>query len=194
VLGTPLDRVYPRHHVHLQRQVAQQGLLVSEQRQGTAVQAGHFASRNRLQVALATALIVVECPVASGALHSAERAWREGLPLWVVPADVGRVSAAGSNRLLCRGATALLAPEDLIGQLGPGPLGAAAPAAGTRPDDGVSLTTDQRVLLAAIGSGANLEELSQALGSTPSALSRRLLDLELAGLVVAEAGLCWRPR
>ncbi len=122
VIGTPLDRTYPRHHRRLQQQVAKEGLLLSEWPAGAPVRPGHFASRNRLQVALARALVLVECPEASGALHSADLAWAEGLPIWVVPADASRLSALGSNRLLARGATPLLLPADLIDQLGPGPL------------------------------------------------------------------------
>ncbi|MEB3362548.1 MAG: DNA-processing protein DprA [Synechococcaceae cyanobacterium] len=191
VLGTPLERVYPRHHTALQRQVGHCGLLMSEQPSGTVVHPAHFACRNRLQVALARAVVVVECPAASGALHSAALAWQQGLPLWVVPADVDRLSAAGSNRLLAQGATPLLAPHDLTTQLGPGPLArpsqpraspAAAPHAG------------QPRLLIALGQGASLEQLAQRLGLPPDHLLPQLLELELAGLVIAEPGLCWRPR
>jgi len=132
VLGTPLERVYPRHHHTLQAQVAEAGLLISEQPPGTPVRPGHFACRNRLQVGLAQAVVVVECPEQSGALHSASLAWDQGLPLWAVPADAGKLSAAGSNRLLACGASVLLDPADLVRQLGVGPLvgsaGMASPA------------------------------------------------------------------
>ncbi|MEB3200797.1 MAG: DNA-processing protein DprA [Synechococcaceae cyanobacterium] len=191
VLGTPLDRVYPRHHHALQRRVAQQGLLLSEQPPGTAVRPAHFACRNRLQVSLARAVVVVECPLASGALHSAQLAWQDGIPLWVVPADVQRSSAAGSNRLLSQGATPLLCPQDLISALGPGPLlGGGAPAAAVQS----SLAAEQRRLLAALGSGESLESLSAKLRLPQAQLLPQLLDLELAGLLIAEPGLCWRPR
>jgi DNA processing protein len=126
VLGTPLERVYPQHHGALQAAVGRHGLLVSEQAAGSPVRRGHFAGRNRLLVALAAAVVVVECPPGSGALHSAEFAWQQGLPLWVVPADAGRASALGSNRLLARGATPLLGPEDLVASLGYGPLARSA--------------------------------------------------------------------
>jgi hypothetical protein len=56
--------------------VGAQGLLISELPPGCRVLAGHFASRNRLLVALAAALVVVECPERSGALLSAELAWK----------------------------------------------------------------------------------------------------------------------
>lgn len=57
----------------------------------------------------------------SGALQSATLAMQQELPVWAVPADAGKASAAGSNRLLAQDATVLLEPADLIRQLGPGP-------------------------------------------------------------------------
>ena len=191
VLGTPLERVYPQHHRELQEAVAQHGLLVSEQAAGTPVRAGHFALRNRLQVALAQAVVLVECPAASGALHSATLAWELGMPLWVVPADAGRVSAAGSNRWLSQGGTALLHPDDLINNLGGGPL------LRPQPDGDTSaagpLFNREAALLAALGAGASLDQLCERLRQSPASLSERLLRLELAGLLKSEPGLWWRP-
>ena len=190
VLGTPLERVYPRHHEALQEKVGREGLLVSEQAPGSAVRAGHFAARNRLQVALAEAVVLVECPHDSGALHSARLAWDTGTPLWVVPADVGRASAAGSNRWLTQGASALLDPADLIRSLGEGPLhtsGAAGNAAPRR------LIEREAALLAALGTGASLDQLCQRLRQEPGRISERLLQLEMAGLVRSQPGLWWQP-
>ena len=191
VLGTPLNRVYPRHHGQLQATVAEQGLLVSELPAGTPGRAGHFALRNRLQVGLAQALVLVECPANSGALHSAELAWELGMPIWVVPADAGRISAAGSNRWLQQGATPLLNPSDLTTSLGAGPLrpahsSTAAPAA-------APLLQREAALLAALGAGASLDQLCDRLRLAPGVISERLLRLELAGVLRSEPGLWWRP-
>ena len=185
VLGTPLERVYPRHHRALQAAVADAGLLISEQPPGAAVQPGHFAARNRLQVALASALVVVECPHRSGALHSVKLAQKQQLPLWAVPADTTRLSAAGSNSLLTQDVTPLLDPQDLIRQLGPGPL-----ARGQAPRRQPVCADAQ--LLAAVGRGASLEQLCAALQQPAAGMAERLLALELAGLVRAEPGLWWR--
>jgi DNA processing protein len=203
ILGTPLERVYPRHHQALQDRVAEAGLLVSELPAGTAVRAGHFAERNRLQVALACAVVLVECPRASGALHSAQLAWQVETPLWVVPADTSRVSAAGSNRWLGQGATPLLEPEDLINQLGPGPLkpdgapprppAGAAHSRSLEPGTPRMLIQREAALLAALGAGASLEQLCDRLRQRPDQISERLLQLELAGMVHPEPGLWWRP-
>jgi DNA processing protein len=193
VLGTPLERVYPRHHAALQAEVASRGLLISEHPSGAAVLRGHFAARNRLQVALAAALVVVECPHRSGALHSATLAWELGLPLWVVPADAGKASAAGSNRLLQQGASPLLDPQDLIAQLGPGPLAGVQGEISGRETSRPPSPGD-RSLLDALGPGASLEQLCRVLQRSPADLAPRLLALELAGAISAEPGLCWRRR
>ena len=200
VLGTALERVYPSHHQLLQQQVGRSGLLISEQPPGTAVLAGHFAARNRLQVALAGALVLVECPERSGALHSAHLARELGLPVWVVPADAGKRSAAGSNAFLARGVAALLAPDHLVRALGPGPLARAAsvgvaslgapPQQAPAPSPG---SPAAQAVMAAVGSGASLLQLSQQLGQASAELLLQLLALELAGLLQAEPGLCWRP-
>lgn len=187
VLGTPLERVYPSHHRALQAAVAGAGLLVSELARGASVRAGHFAARNRLQVALAQAVVVVECPERSGALHSARLAWQQQLPLWVVPADTNRQAAAGSNRLLTQGATVLLDPQDLVRQLGPGPL-----ARPVRPGLSAPACPDP-ALLAAVAQGAGFDELCQVMRQPAAVLAERLLALELAGLLRPEPGLRWRP-
>ncbi|WP_414026882.1 hypothetical protein [Cyanobium sp. ATX-6F1] len=119
----------------------------------------------------------------------------------MVPADAGKVSAAGSNRLLARGASALLDPADLIRQLGPGPLKPAAglAVAGRSVDraeqawPGFPLGGVQGEVLQVLGQGASLEDLCQGLGRPAPEVASRLLELELAGRVIAEPGLCWRP-
>jgi DNA processing protein len=83
---------------------------------------------------------------------------------------------------------------DLISALGPGPLArppAMAPTVLGAAQGGAS-PADQS-LLAAVGSGASLEQLSLQLGQAASQLMPRLLALELAGLLRAEPGLQWRP-
>ncbi len=191
VLGTPLSRVYPSHHRQLQQAVGEAGLLVSESPRGARVLPGHFAARNRLQVALARAVVVVECPASSGALHSASIAWKQGLPLWVVPADACKASALGSNRLLARGATPLLDPADLLAELGEGPLlSPSVPVLQPVLPRGAGLG---EALLEAVGPGASLEQLCLRLEESPAALMVPLLKLELAGVLRAEPGLCWSP-
>ena len=182
VLGTPLDRVYPAHHRSLQQQVGGHGLLLSTTRSGSSVHPGHFAARNRWLVTFAKALVVVECPQRSGALISARWASRMHCPIWVVPGDARRWSCRGSNALLRDQASALIHPEDLLHDLGDGPL---------RSQES---RCNHRQLMEAIGSGASLDQLVLRLGSSHAELVPQLLVLEHQGEVLCESGLHWRKR
>tara|TARA_X000000950_G_C13888132_1_gene649731 strand:+ start:1148 stop:2245 length:1098 start_codon:yes stop_codon:yes gene_type:complete len=184
VLGTSLERVYPRHHQRLQSQVGRRGLLISEQAPGAPGLRGAFAKRNRLLVAMAQAVVLVECPQRSGALLAAQIAWSLQRPLWVVPADSDRASAAGSNGWLNQGATALLDPTQLVEALGPGPLQPLA----------LPQRPDPSPLLSALGSGASFEALQRRLHLSPGALAQQLLHHQQQGWIEALPGLCWRPR
>jgi len=191
VLGTGLDRAYPRHHGALQKVVSQQGLLISERSSQDPVQRGHFVRRNRLIVAFASALVVVECPERSGALISARLAQQRSCPVWVVPGDALRWSAKGSNALLQNQAVPLLSAEALVRHLGPGPLLPPEPeqvqsAPNTEREEPINL-------LQAMASGASVEHLSTRLRQSPAALARRLLEMERLGSVVCESGYLWRP-
>tara|TARA_B100002051_G_scaffold166077_1_gene156850 strand:+ start:1690 stop:2760 length:1071 start_codon:yes stop_codon:yes gene_type:complete len=198
VLGTPLDRVYPRHHEQLQRRVAENGLVLSEYPSGSSVQRGHFAARNRLLVACASTVVVVECPERSGALITARLAAKRGCSLWAAPGDARRWTARGSNALLGGIATPLNSVESLLGHLGQGPLP-------LKPSASETITTvdaplglrhpqccDQLAVISALGDGASLEDLAHGLGWPTGTVAQCLLQLELDNKVVCESGLQWR--
>jgi len=192
VLGTPINQSSPRGLGGLQQGISTQGLSLSEWPEGTASRAAQFSLRQRLVVGLVQALVLVECPLDSAALHTAELGWAQGIPLWVVPADAGRSSAAGSNRLLAKGGTALLDPADLVNQLGSGPR--RKPNRPPMPRAHAALLRREAALMGALGQGATLEQLCHSLRLSPVGISQRLLQLELAGLVRSAPGLWWHPR
>ena len=194
VLGTPLHRVYPPEHRALQRAVSQSGLLVTELRRETRVQRSSFALRNRLLVALTRAVVVVECPISSGALLSAAMAERLGVPVWVVPGDALRDSARGSNALLRSGAHALLDPQDLLDALGPGPAKAlcSSPVAPGTTAKSPSIGGLQKQVLQLVDAGSTLEEMTHGLKLDSQVVAAELLRLELDGLILAQPGLRWR--
>ena len=175
----------------MEQQIAAEGLVITEWPQGTKARSGHFALRRRLELGLIQAVVLIECPLQSTALKTAQLAWKQGLPIWVVPADAGRSSAAGSNRLLGQGAAPLLVPAEFLKQLGQGPL--PTPSHRAMAPKSAVLQGREAVLLAALGQGASLEQLCRSLRQSPSGISQRLLKLELAGLVRSAPGLWWHP-
>jgi DNA processing protein len=81
----------------------------------------------------------------------------------------------------------------LVAVLGPGPLapgsGAATPSSRPSADPAGS---EQDRLLAAVGEGASLEQISLQLGRPVGELAVALFQLEWQGLLRAEPGLRWQ--
>ncbi len=107
VLPCGRDRVYPPGHVELFtaiRERSDSGLIFA-QPAGTEPRRAMFASRNRIVVALADAVVVAEASLRSGSIGTGRLASRAGLP---VAAFVG---TAGCGMLIAEGAFALPEPE-----------------------------------------------------------------------------------
>lgn len=100
VVATGLDRVHPEGHASLQEQLLERGgLVVSEYPLGVPVEPYRLVQRNRLQAALAEALLVAECGLQSGTLHTVLFAERCRRPVYVLPSS-GLPSQEGNAALL----------------------------------------------------------------------------------------------
>ncbi|WP_324717712.1 DNA-processing protein DprA [Carboxydochorda subterranea] len=113
VLGCGIDRVYPREHERLARQVEAAGALVSEYPPGTPVDRWRLARRNYVIAGLSLGVVVVEARARSGALSTAEMADALSRAVLVTPGDITRSTTVGSNRLLADGATPCTQPGDV---------------------------------------------------------------------------------
>lgn len=83
VLGTPLNKAYPKENRALQASIARAGLLVSQFYPGTQVQKFHFPMRNALMSALTLGTAVMEATEKSGALIQARHALKQGRKLFI---------------------------------------------------------------------------------------------------------------
>lgn len=71
VVATGLDRVHPRENETLQNEILiNGGLIVSEQPLGVKANPTRLVARNRIQAALSGTVILAQCPVKSGSLHT----------------------------------------------------------------------------------------------------------------------------
>lgn len=114
------DRVYPRAHENLFRQVLDGGgAVISESPLGAAPQRFRFLARNRLIAALGRATLVVEAPSRSGALSTARHAMKIGRDVGAVPGPIDSVHSRGCIDLLRNGATAIASVEHLRELIGP---------------------------------------------------------------------------
>lgn len=103
VVGSGLDRVYPRAHRALWRAVAEKGVVLSEYPLGSSAVAWQFPARNRIIAALSDVVVVVESQSTGGAMGTAVEAGRRGRTVLAVPGPITSPSSAGTNQLLFDG-------------------------------------------------------------------------------------------
>lgn len=129
VLGNGLDRIYPREHERLGKEIlAHGGTIVSEYPLGTPGLPQHFIERNRIVSGLSYGVVVVEAPEKSGALATARFAVEQNRDVFVVPGALRDRNYRGSHELVKSGAALVTVPEDVLSALPPDILFSASPA------------------------------------------------------------------
>jgi DNA processing protein len=178
VAGTGHGRVFPSMHAGLFRTVERgPGRVIWPFAPGYSSRSA-FLARNRILVALADAVVVVQAGFPSGALHTATCALKQGKPLWVVPVAPWVEGAyTGSRRLLDAGARPLTTVERLLRSLGPAPL---------ELDTAIYAVSQEesRVFTATSSVPLHVDEIAARAGGSAQATAAALLTLALENVVV----------
>ena len=172
VLGEGLQAPRTASDPELLERIAASGALISEFEMDATSRRWFFPRRNRTLVAMADRVVVVEAPVKSGAMITADWARRLRRPLFAVPGPIDLPGTAGPHQLIREGASVLDDLEAFVGRTRPGPgcrAGAGPPA------------SELRALLG--GGAVGADDVAAALGLDAAAAAVRLLELELAGEV-----------
>jgi DNA processing protein len=107
VLGTPLDRTYPRQHEALQRRIMAEHLAITPFASGAPVLRRNFPYRNLLMALISDATVIVEASDSSGALSQGWEALRLGRLLFVLKSSVEAPDLAWPKKMLQYGAQVL---------------------------------------------------------------------------------------
>lgn len=188
VVGTGLDRVYPRQHRELAHRIAAQGLLISEYPLGTPPLAANFPKRNRLISGLSQGTLVVEAALASGSLVTARLAVEQGREVFAIPGSIHSPQSRGCHALIRQGAKLVESAQDVLEELKLGPM--PGDSARAQPATPLSATPqDEDALLSALGfEPTGLDALQARTGLPTPELQARLLTLELDGRVARLPG------
>lgn len=183
VVGTGLDRVYPRRHFDLAHRIARAGLMLSEYGLGTPALAAHFPQRNRLIAGLSRGTLVIEAALESGSLITARLALEAGREVFAIPGSIHSPQSRGCHALIKQGAKLVESAADVLDEL---------PALAVVPPRSAMATTEAEPndpLLAAMGHDVmSLDALVARTGWSAHALNTHLLDLELGGQVARLPG------
>lgn len=192
VVGTGLDRVYPKKHLDLARRIASHGLLLSEYPLGTPPLAANFPRRNRLIAALSQGTLVVEAALQSGSLITARLAADLGREVFAIPGSIHAAQARGCHALIKQGAKLVESAQDVLDEL---KLDLIVPCASDSiaPEPMITPLADQNkpeaAVLAALGDDpVGLDALQARCGLDAARLQTGLMLLELDGQVARLAG------
>lgn len=84
VLGTPLDKCYPKENSDLQEEIVKNHLAISQFPSGYPIQRKNFPLRNRTMALISNASIIVEAGETSGSLSQGWETLRLGRPLLIL--------------------------------------------------------------------------------------------------------------
>jgi DNA processing protein len=180
VVGTGLDRVYPRQHLTLAHRIVEHGLVISEYPLGTPPLAPNFPKRNRIISALSQGTLVVEAALKSGSLITAAQAAEQGKDVFAIPGSIHSPQSRGCHALLKQGAKLVESALDVLEELHP-------PAAPRRERETQEVTNGEDdpahgedSLLSALGfDPVSLDALVARTGIAAANLQAQLLELEL---------------
>lgn len=115
LMGCGLDVPYPTAHFQLKQELAACGLLLSEFLPGTSPASSNFPLRNRVLSGLSMGTLVIQAPVRSGALITAEYAMEQGRDVFCVPpADIFDKRYMGVIKYLRDGAIPVFDSRDIV--------------------------------------------------------------------------------
>ncbi len=185
VLGSGLDRCYPKRHRGLADEMIDTGgALLSELYPWVGPLAHHFPRRNRIISGLSLGVLVVEAAERSGSLITARYAMEQGREVFAIPGARQNPQAGGCNRLIQQGAKLVSEANDILEEL----VAFSVAAIKVRPPVQEELLPYPE-LLDNVGLETTAVDLIASRCQQPvQEVLTRLVELELAGWVEAVPG------
>jgi len=117
VLGSGLNKIYPRENTSLFHSIAETGTVFSEFKVNTKPLPTNFPIRNRIIAGLSCGTIVVEAAKRSGSLITARLATEYNREVFAVPGSIKSKKSEGTHALLKQGAKLVETEMDIIDEL-----------------------------------------------------------------------------
>ena len=113
VLGGGFRHIYPKANIPLCRQIAREGLILSEYAPNIRPKKHHFPERNRIISGLGRGTLVVEAMKRSGTLITVDQALEQGKDIFAIPGSPLVKQTIGCNQLIQDGAKLVINANDI---------------------------------------------------------------------------------
>lgn len=117
VLGSGLNKIYPRENTSLCHSIAETGTVFSEFKVNAKPLPTNFPIRNRIIAGLSCGSIVVEAAKRSGSLITARLATEYNREVFAVPGSIRSKKSEGTHSLLKQGAKLVETEMDIVDEL-----------------------------------------------------------------------------
>ena len=201
VMGTGLEQTYPTQHQALRQQIlAHSGTVITEFLPGTLPLQHHFPRRNRIVSALSLGVVVAEATLKSGSLITAKLAAEQGKLVFAIPGHIYSEHHQGCHQLIREGAILVDHPEQVLEDLAlPTQWQNQQQIEQSKSTPELEVQIELPTHLAPLYTqldwvGQNIDELIAKLRLDVSTLTSQLMELELLGLCIQQAGLYLRCR
>lgn len=197
VSATGAERVYPRSHLNLAKEIVSSGAIVTEFPLNNNLQPHCFPRRNRIISGMSMGVLVVEAALPSGTLTTAQHALRQGREVMAIPGAVQNPMTHGCHELLKNGAALIENADDVMhclsAELQRHLIDVSAP--NNVPHDTAvnkklnNLPPDTITLLDCLGfDPVSVDTLVRRSGLDAAQVAGALTHLELSGVIVAAYG------
>ncbi len=185
VLGTGVDRIYPRANRELFFRILEQGAAVSEFPLGTPPEGRNFPKRNRIVSGLSRGVVIVEAARKSGSLITASLALDQGREVFAVPGSVRSQRSAGCHFLLKQGAALAESADDVLENLGlPRHTRERRESLFNAPSPAASMGREEARIYDMMGDDpVHIDEIVGASGMGTGSVLSLLTKMELIGLI-----------
>ena len=190
VLGTPIDKIYPKAHEGLAREIVEKGgAVMSEYAPNTQVMMRiSFLERNRIIAGLADVVVVVEAAEHSGSLNTAAHALEQGKEVLAVPGNITAPLSQGCNKLIRQGAMPYTEVADVVNLL--------FPLSKKRKKSGQMLifgdTAEETAIIKLLADGVREgEKMIEQAKMLPAVFNQTITMLEIKGVVMSLGANRW---
>ncbi len=201
VLGSGLNKIYPRENKNLYLKIRDNGAVLSEFKLDAPPLPGHFPVRNRIIAGLSTGTVVVEAAKRSGSLITARLSNEYNREVFAVPGSIGSSKSRGTHALLKQGAKLVETHMDIIDELhqfihhgprSPLPIKAPIKTKGKPTGRGKKsslMDKGQALVYKHLDPyPKHIDMIINSTGMESSNVTATLLDMELSGLIVRHPG------